>query len=174
MRAGAFQNQLLSGIGGVMLVFGREMSTPVLVAAGLLLLCILLFLTQCLGQSSRKAGVGTGPTQPPVDYYDEETGEASRHSYKEIPPLTGKDGHESVVRAYYLNRSNSRELKYLEKYTPEAKAVMERLMRGSDITNEELQTSRDGLLIRKPQPDSPWIPEYSPEGQKIISESQLN
>ena len=65
------------------------------------------------------------PGTPDGDFIDELTGQTYVMPISSIPPLPGKDGNLTVVRAYYLNPTDGgpRKLLYLQKYCPRPKHI---------------------------------------------------
>ncbi|MCL2645722.1 MAG: hypothetical protein FWD61_01810 [Phycisphaerales bacterium] len=97
-------------------------------------------------------------------YVDEETNEESVRPISELPPLPGKSGKLTVVRAIKVTYDDGQtsQTVYLEKFTPEAQ---ERL---SKLAVDDIQ--RDtffGKLVRLPEPGSHWVPADSSEGTQI-------
>jgi len=137
-------------------------------AGGLLLVCLLLAgnYVFSLGSSAHQ---GFARPQGNVDYVDEVTGEVSLRPEGDLPPQPGKDGQMTLVRAHYLTRPDqTRVLDFLEKYTPEAKAIVTRIRRGAAITPDEMAAAQAGWLVRKPEPAAPWVPGLSPAGRAIV------
>ncbi|MCL2639372.1 MAG: hypothetical protein FWD53_00855 [Phycisphaerales bacterium] len=101
-----------------------------------------------------------------VFYVDEETGEEDAFPLSELPPLAGKSGNLTMVRAYKFSTDGgaSSFIVYLEKY--------------SDVALEELKTTDDelrksellsnGLMIRLPGEGKKWIRKNSPEADRTL------
>ena len=107
-----------------------------------------------------------GPNVNQAFYVDEETSEESVLSSDEIPPLPGKDGKLTVVRAMKFScegGKNPRTL-YLLKYTPEAQAKLQSLLADSPRRSDVITA---GELIRSPEPHSQWIPSISSQAEAI-------
>jgi hypothetical protein len=96
-------------------------------------------------------------------FVDEETNDESVHSIDEIPPLMGKSGRPTVVRAMKFSCDNGRNPKtiYLLKYTPEAQEQL-KAMQPDDLNRSNVMTK--GELLRLPAPGSPWVSAESDEG----------
>jgi len=135
---------------------------------GLLLAGIVLLASYLLGFFTQ-----TDPTRrpfhPPVLFMDEETGAMSPRSWNDVPPLPGKSARPTLVRTRYgVGADGQRQLLFLEKYTPAAKALVERVLRGGTLTSAEQAAVQAGYLVRQPAPGSPWVSGTSPEGGKIV------
>jgi len=105
-------------------------------------------------------------------FLDEETGEESVLPLDELPPLPGKSGNPTVVRAMKFGfqdkdgkRSDERTV-YLYKFTQEAKEKLKDLPK-DDPQYHDLIFS--GQFVRDPQPGSPWVPYNSSKGQEIAT-----
>ncbi|MCL2645396.1 MAG: hypothetical protein FWD61_00150 [Phycisphaerales bacterium] len=119
--------------------------------------------------NAKRASSGTGRSNMGF-FIDEETGEESVRSLSELPPLMGKSGRPTVVRAMKYGfadnsdkRSDERTV-YLTKFTPEVQEALKTLPE-NDPKRPELFFS--GQLVRSPQPDSKWILLNNPASQAI-------
>jgi hypothetical protein len=103
------------------------------------------------------------------DFIDEETGQLSARPITAVPPLLGQSGKPTVVRAIYAGAQNSagRKLLYLEKYRPDAKTYMEEYHRSSTKGPPNVPHPETAVLVRLPEPGSPWVPRNSEAGQEI-------
>lgn len=135
--------------------------------AGFLGLCALIIVVCSRGCFSSGAESGI-PPRGPVDFVDEETGETSIRPADDIPPLIGSRGKPTLVRAIYdWGPDKTRVLQCYQKYTPEAKAIVERIIRRKNITADEMRAAQAGCLVRRPESGAPWVPRFSAEGEKI-------
>ena len=101
-------------------------------------------------------------------FYDEATGEGVERSIRDVPPLKGKGGEMTVVRAGYRTEADgARKLAYLEKYSDQAKAEVEKHLRGEAEGPPNIPP--DGHLVRRPEPGSPWAPINSRQGREIVT-----
>ena len=108
-------------------------------------------------------------------FFDEDTGETVLRTDKDIPPLIGAKGQPSVVRAIYMAPEGAKEktLVYLIKYTDEAKAALDEAVRKNGFLDGLTARGYErGCLVRKPAPDSPWMPTASEEGQALMNSFQ--
>jgi hypothetical protein len=102
-------------------------------------------------------------------YVDEATGQESVQPANLVPPLPGADGKPTVVRAVFFSADGgqTRIAGYYEKYTPEAKALLENPAR--DMQDRALALTIDaGHLIRSPAPGSPWNWLHAPEAAVLV------
>lgn len=107
-------------------------------------------------------------TTATCSFYDEATGEGVERSIREVPPLIGKGGQPTVMRAgYRSDAAGVRRLVYLEKYSDEAKSEVERHLRGEAAGPPNIPP--DGHLVRRPEPGSPWVPISSRQGREIVT-----
>ncbi|MCL2640325.1 MAG: hypothetical protein FWD53_05725 [Phycisphaerales bacterium] len=99
-------------------------------------------------------------------YIDEETGQESVRSAHELPPLLGKDGKFTLVRAYKFTADGGRTEKivYLEKYSDQA--IQE--LKTSDDGGRKMDILDAGPLIRLPGDGNEWVPRKSPAGERLI------
>jgi len=108
---------------------------------------------------------------PVADYVDEETGELSQRSTAELPPLLGKSGRPTVVRAVFLTASTVDACfpAYYEKYTDEMKAKIKGMKSGPGPgIRPAYEMVRAGTLVRKPSPGSSWVSATSTEGNALL------
>jgi len=136
----------------------------VYIGIGTLLLAVVIFLT--LG---RRKHVAT----PSIDlskgfFIDEQTNQESVHSLDEIPPLPGKNGNLTVVRAMKYQSPDGKQSRivYLLKYDPETQARFNAAPAGSAVRSQILE-GRSGQMVRSPEPGRQWISSDSPEGRQI-------
>jgi len=110
---------------------------------------------------------------PVADYIDEETGEQSLRRSDEVPPLQGKSGGFTVVRAVYLTPStqDKRFIGYFEKCTEEAKARAATARSAeTGILSPNFTGLKGGILVRRPEKGSPWVNAESPEGVRMLDQ----
>jgi hypothetical protein len=109
------------------------------------------------------------PPTPRGDFIDETTGESMVRSIADVPPLPGKDGGLTVVRAYYSvpTGDGQRKLLYLQKYSPETKAYLEQYLKEHRTGQPQFPDPQTAILVRKPEAGSPWVPLETPEGRAI-------
>ena len=101
-------------------------------------------------------------------FVDEVTSEESVHRLSEIPPLPGKDGNPTVVRAmkYSCDAGANPKTIYLLKYTPEALTDLQTL----PVDDPRRPTVFfSGQLVRSPEAGAKWVPLQSPEGEEVIA-----
>ena len=117
---------------------------------------------------------GTSPTLEPIaqrDFFvNETTLRPESHSPQEVPPLRGGS---VVIAVYYgFHNSSERKLGYLKKYTPQAKQSIEEAISstpsGHPVSPEIWIKYANDVLVRKPDPGSPWVLINSPEGKKVV------
>jgi len=102
-------------------------------------------------------------------YMDEETGEESVHSAAELPPLLGKSGKPTLVKAYKFTAGDGKDvIVYLEKYSDQA---IEELKSSETDDMRKADLTMSGLLIRLPGEGNKWLAKNSPLGQKILTEA---
>jgi hypothetical protein len=106
---------------------------------------------------------------PDGDFIDETTGQTYVMPISAIPPLPGKDGNLTVVRAYYSGPSGDqpRTLLYLQKYSPEAKATLEQFEKGNQLGEPQFTDPHTSVWVCKPEPGSQWVLLDTPEGRAI-------
>lgn len=87
----------------------------------------------------------------------------------DIPPLANEKGEQTIVRAVFMTQSDvaSKQLVYLEKYTPEIKEQLEGMVRSGASWVESGEIAA-GHLVRAPATGSPWVPMDSVEGCRIV------
>jgi hypothetical protein len=104
--------------------------------------------------------------QPNAFYVDEETSEELVRPVTEIPPLIGKSGKPTLVRATKISCDGGKtsRIAFLESFTPEAQAQLKTLPPES---TQRIDVIRRGAIIRLPEPGSPWVLDSSSEGQRI-------
>lgn len=107
-----------------------------------------------------------------VYFLDEETQEVIIKTDADIPPLLGRAGKPTVVQAIYQTTTNCRDktLVYLLKYTDEAKAAIDEKERKLDRFRYSILIDyANQVLVRRPEPGSPWVPYTSAEGMAIMN-----
>jgi hypothetical protein len=106
---------------------------------------------------------------PDGDFIDETTGQTYVMPISALPPLPGRDGNLTVVRAYYSAPSGDqpRRILYLQKYSPETKAYLEQYLKEGRKGQPQFPDPQTAILVRKPDPGSPWVPLETPEGRAI-------
>jgi hypothetical protein len=134
---------------------------PYIVVAILLLAGLLYFFLRPTNNS---------PAQPNVFYLDELTNEESVHAVTDIPPLIGKSGKPTLVKATKISCDGGKtsHIAFLEKFTPEAQEQLKKLPPES---TQRIDVIRRGSLIRLPAAGSPWVLDASPQGQKIRNQN---
>lgn len=135
----------------------------------IVIVAVLIYAAYSLGFLGRKSGPDPATTK--AFFIDEETGEIEVHMANEIPPLVGKSGKPTVVRAFFFTNSTDEAKKfvYLERYTPEGKQAAETLRTGQPPTAELLESLRRGMQVRSPEPNAPWYYVQTPEGQNVVN-----
>lgn len=101
-------------------------------------------------------------------FIDEETGEVKVLEKSQHAPLLGASGKPTVVRVYYFTCTSCKERKpiYYEKFTDEAKAIIDRPDR-NQWTPQDETIVRMGTMIRSPEPNSPWYNVMTKEANDI-------
>ena len=134
------------------------------IGIGTLLLAVVIFLT--LG---RRKHVAT----PSIDlskgfFIDEQTNQESVRSLDEIPPLPGKDGKPTVVRAmkYHSPDGKQTRIVYLLKYSDQIQAQFNAAPAGSPVRSQILESS-SGEMVCSPDSGSQWVSADSSAGQQI-------
>lgn len=112
-------------------------------------------------------------------FIDEETGEEMSRLVGDVPPLAGKSGKPTVVRAVYIQCDDckAKTLVYLFKYTPEAKQKLEEAQKAAKGEFLQAEAVREmgvdqGMWVRAPQKGSEWHEVSSDEAKKLLSEIQ--
>jgi len=117
--------------------------------------------------SSHFLGKPSHPAPPTHCFFvDEVTGEAVVEPIDAIPPLPGKDGSPTLVRAVYytLGRDDEKQLAYMEKHSEEGRAAA--VARASD---PNIMGPPPQLLVRGPEAGSKWVLRDSEEGMKVMN-----
>jgi len=111
------------------------------------------------------------PDWPPAYFIDEETGVVTIQNADLIPPLPGKDGNLTVVKAIYLTSGtdDKKFLAYYEKYTEETREKVAKAKSSARGPLGILPGVREGMLVRSPSAGSPWVLASSPEGVKLMN-----
>ena len=158
-----------------------ERTTNILKAAGVvaLLLVAVLFIASRINRAGR-----TGEEDLTVWFYDQSEQELYPAPRNAVPPHKGVggpsgDGVRAVVVAAPEQQSDAgaRRIAYLETYTPELKALIERVLeaRASGLPCEETLPPRDSdfyqknTLVRRAE-DSDWYDTTTPQALRIMSE----
>lgn len=136
------------------------------IGGGLLLLAIVILLVQLRGGSSGGPVGDAGK----AFFVDEETGEQSVGAATDVPPLNNKAGKPTLVKGVFVTADggSTKRLAYLMKYTPEAKAAIEKAHQEKKL--EDVMTSdlvSEGTLVRLPDKGAPWVKMSSREGAAI-------
>jgi hypothetical protein len=123
------------------------------------------------------AYVGTRQAAEPVSYagnpelaffVDENTGEEKVLPADEVPPLSGKDGKESVVMAVKFKSDTEKAAKtwYFIKYPAKVRDRVRGLPK-DDI--DRLTLLDKWRLVRAPEAGSPWVKVTAPEAERIVT-----
>jgi len=134
--------------------YGAVIVTVIVVLAGL---SYWLF-----GTTSRNPAGNTGM----AFFVDEETGDESIHPIGDLPPLPGKSGKPTVVRAmkYSCDGGKNSKTRYLVKFTPEAQSRL-KTMAQDDVNRPDVMAR--GEMVRSPEKGSSWYPATSTEGAQL-------
>jgi len=122
----------------------------------------------------RQSGVVGGNTYTPPTkafFYDEDTGETVVRSAKDIPPCDNGKGKMTLVKAYYYTygTDDEKKLAYLEKYTDQARAVLEKAnASGGEIDPMNIGVVETGQYVRAPEAGSRWVQMRSGPGEEIM------
>ena len=107
-----------------------------------------------------------------VFFLDVESNEVIIKTDADIPPLLSRSGKPTVVQAIYQTTTTCKDktLVYLLKYTDEAKAAIdEKESKLGRFRYSILIEYTNDVLVRRPEPDSPWVSGNSPEGVAIMN-----
>ncbi len=106
---------------------------------------------------------------PDGDFFDEATGEFLVRSIADLPPLVGRQGAPTVVRAYFSGAIDGerRKLLYLQEYSAEAKADLEQHLKEHRTGRPSFRDWQTAVWVRRPEAGSPWISLATPEGRAI-------
>ncbi len=96
------------------------------------------------------------------------------------PPLIGSTGKPTMVLAYYYTCTNcgDKKIVYLMKYSPQAKAALEKMKQGGPPGQQggmgpmaymAIMQQPDSMLVRSPAKGSPWVPENSQAGIQVTT-----
>lgn len=121
-------------------------------------------------------------------FYDTSTQSLVVKPSTAIPPLIGKSGKRTVVRAYLFTCSScsNKQIGYLQEYTPAARQALVTLQKmgnagpnagpgnpsGPSAANNPFQlemTAFQGSLVRLPAKGSPWMLANTPQGMQIMT-----
>lgn len=121
------------------------------------ILAILLF---------NRSGLPNVKENPSYGFYvDEGTGEEVVRPVTEVPPLAGKDGKATVVRAVKFScEGKQAEVGYFMKYPPAVQSSLQS-MAFDDVRRPDLLETEQ--LVRLPRTGSPWVKGSTEEGEKI-------
>jgi len=143
------------------------------IAVVFFVIALLAVVFRCSGGPSNQPYVDTFLGNRNLAFFvDEETGEESVHAVSEIPPLVGKSGKPTVVKALKFSTDGGKTAKahYYLKYTEESKAELESLAATDPQAEARRMTlEREGLQVRSPAPESPWVRLHSSEGLAITT-----
>ena len=110
------------------------------------------------------------PPQPTEEaFYNESSATIEMLPLGQVPPIP-KEGGGFLVKAYLV--PGTTEILYLEKYSDEAKPVVEALWPSDAPPRARadiLKTKHPGCLVRSPVPGSPWVAADSDEGRTLIN-----
>ncbi|MCL2647024.1 MAG: hypothetical protein FWD61_08460 [Phycisphaerales bacterium] len=104
-------------------------------------------------------------------YVDDETGEESTIATDELPPLLGKNGKPTLVKAIKFTTDGGKTVKiaYLLKYSDQTLAEWKSLTPEYDFRKADLLDH--GRLIRLPGEGQKWVQVDSLEAQEILATS---
>ncbi len=113
-----------------------------------------------------------------VYYYDLGNGQLFAAKATELPPIDAASGPGNGVRAYVYGCGDCSEanrfIAYLEKFTPEAKAMQEKMMNPDPNADPnmapELRDMEDGGTLVRAVEGGQWVTMYSEAGMKVSSE----
>ena len=134
---------------------------------GLAIGAVFLVIFLCYYLPSRPPGKVVKPAANAY-YADEETGQEFVQSATLVPPLPGANGSATLVRAIFFTADGgkTRSAGFYEKFTPEAKALVETLTREEQARRwKEIDA---GHLVRSPAPGSPWVRFHSNEATPLV------
>ena len=106
----------------------------------------------------------TTPAPTHVYFVDEVSGEVVVEPANTIAPFPGKDGSPTLVRGvfYTLGADEEKRLAHLEKWADANLAAAAQ-------TNPSIVPGASAILVRAPEPGSPWVRADSAEGEKVVS-----
>lgn len=101
-----------------------------------------------------------------VYFAHEDTGELSIQPVGSMPPLRDAAGNPRIVRAvlYTTDGGKTKVCAYYEKYSDAAKAMFDQAATTGRIDN---RLAENGLLVKLPEKDAPWVAAKAPEGEKV-------
>ena len=113
-------------------------------------------------------------------FYNLETGQLFPESDLSVPPIDTESGPGTGVRAYVYScgdcaNPDQRYVAYLETMVPQAKKAVEGYLKefgtqtGIGMAIDKFEA---GILVRAPE-GIQWVPQMSPEGQRIIEKGRL-
>jgi hypothetical protein len=104
-------------------------------------------------------------------YVDEETGEESVQAADAIPPLIGKSGKPTVVKAmkYTCDGGKTNKTYALMRYSPDVQERLKNLSASDPVQDAERAKLLGAYFVRSPEPNSRWVPAQSTEGLRIGS-----
>ena len=130
------------------------------VVATLTVICLVLVIVG-MRFYSRQAKLEV-PTK--VFFYDESNGAVVVEPIDALPPLPNSEGKLTLVRAVYytFGTDDEKQLAYLEKLADADRAAAE-----SPPSDPNIIHIPPTMLVRRPEPGSPWVPEQSDAGMKV-------
>jgi len=122
------------------------------------------------GNSSSKEAALMAKAATTYFFVDEETGEESVLTTRDYPPLMGKNGRPTLVRAYKFTPDGGKTeaIVYLEKYTDDA--IEELKSTDDEFRRNELYMT--GRLIRLHGDNQKWMPAHTSEAERLIESAR--
>jgi len=146
-------------------------NNPAVVTIGAVVILVI-----CLGLIIKTLFKGSGGRTGPVDvyYYDLNTGELFTAGSDKFPPIqspTDEGDKLSGVRAMVFScgdcdKKSTHFVGYLERYTPEAKAAMERAASSDEPMMEDVYEMEQGREVKLPDA-AEWIDGNSEAGMAV-------
>jgi len=140
--------------------YGLVLAIALILLAGVLLI-----------KSFRKSTVDHVSGDPTLAFYiDEANGEETVRSVNENPPLAGKDGKPTVVRAikYTCDDGTPPKVLYYFKYTDEVAKELNTLSpTDAAAVIRRTQIMPKGEMVRSPATGSQWLLTSTPEGDAL-------
>jgi hypothetical protein len=129
--------------------------------AGVAVVAVILVVCGFVVWTTNRGPVGEEAPKHKMFFVDEETGEEAVQLAADLPPVMGKNGKETLVQGVYMSGDGgqTRQLVFLMKYSPEAKAVMKKIYANTRYlpSDSERQIMEQGTFYRLPDKNSPWV-----------------
>ena len=135
------------------------------VVAGIVILALAFIIYQSMGDS----GGGSVPTK--MYYSDDDGATTFTDDIRKFPPFDHNGKQAVRARVFSCDGGKNKFVGYLERYSPEAKARLDKATNGgktgSDIGLME-DVSITGMEVKKPKDPSPWLKQSDPRAQSVM------